>query len=253
MIVRYFIVSLLLSFSFWTSAQSGAEKPKMTEPTDPKATEDWTSRPQIVAGVQTKWDIPSDAVILLGNTTDQWVKKDGTPIEWTFDKGVLTVKPGSGDIVSKASFGDSHLHLEWRSPLVIKGDGQGRGNSGVFLQSRYEIQVLDNYNNETYYNGQAGSVYKQHSPLVNATSKSGEWNVYDIIYKAPRFDKFGTKLESARVTVIHNGYVVQNNTEIFGTTEYIGFPKNTMHGGAPFILQDHGDLVSYRNIWVRRI
>lgn len=224
-----------------------------TEPIDPKATEDWSKPPKIIQGVSVSEAIPSDAIILLSQDKNQWVKKDGSPIDWTFEKGVLTVKPGSGDIFTKSSFEDCHLHLEWRSPLVLKGEGQGRGNSGIFLQSRYEVQILDNYNNETYYNGQAGSVYKQHPPLANSCAKTGDWNVYDIIYKAPVFDLFGNKKEAARVTVIHNGIVIQNNTEILGTTEYIGFPKNPFHGGAPFILQDHGDLVSFRNIWVRRL
>lgn len=226
---------------------------QVVEPKDPKHTENWTKKPTVIAGKPLKWDIPSDAIILLDNNADQWTKLDGSKVEWTLDNGVLTVKPGGGDIVTKASFGDCHLHLEWRSPLIIKGEGQGRGNSGIFMQSRYEIQILDNFNNETYYNGQASSIYKQHPPLFNACSKTGEWNTYDIMYTAPKFDAFGHKLSSARVTVIHNGIVTQNNAEILGTTEYIGFPKNPVHGGAPFILQDHGDLVSFRNIWVRRL
>lgn len=226
---------------------------QITEPTDPKATEDWSNPPKIIQGASSSDAIPSDAIVLLSQDKNQWVKKDGSPIDWTLEKGVLTVKPGTGDIVTRSSFEDCHLHLEWRSPLVVKGEGQGRGNSGIFMQSRYEVQILDNYNNETYYNGQAGSIYKQHPPLANACAKTGDWNVYDIIYKAPVFDLFGNKMEAARITVIHNGIVIQNNTEIVGTTEYIGFPKNPTHGGAPFILQDHGDLVSFRNIWVRRL
>ena len=223
------------------------------EPSDPVATEDWSRKPTVLTGIKLNWEAPSDAIKLLNNNTNQWKKKDGTSIDWTYENGVLTVKPSSGDIYSKLSFEDCHLHLEWRSPAVIKGDGQGRGNSGVFLQSRYEVQILDSYNNETYYNGQAGAIYKQHAPLANSCVKTGDWNTYDVIYKAPRFDNFGTKLESGRITLIHNGIVIQNNAEVFGTTEYIGFPKNPVHGGAPIILQDHGDLVSYRNIWVRRL
>lgn len=224
-----------------------------TEPTDPKATESWSSKPVIISGVKTTSEVPADAIILLGNNTASWVKKDGTPIEWTFEKGVMTVKPGTGDIFTKMGFEDCQLHLEWRSPEVVKGEGQGRGNSGVFLQSRYEIQILDSYNNETYFNGQAAAIYKQHAPLANACAKTGEWNTYDIIYKAPVFDVFGKKKSMARVTVVHNGIVVQNNAEIKGTTEYIGFPKNEVHHGAPLMLQDHKDLVSYRNIWIRRL
>jgi len=242
--------NIFLSFLLFSSLHAYCQ---IAEPKDPKHTEDWTRKPTAITGKAMKWDVPSDAIVLLDNNTDQWTKLDGSKVEWTMENGILTVKPGGGDIVSRASFGDCHLHLEWRGPVVIKGEGQGRGNSGIFMQSRYEIQILDNYNNETYYNGQASSIYKQHPPLSNACNKTGEWNTYDIIYSAPKFDVFGNKFASARVTVIHNGIVTQNNTEILGTTEYIGFPKNPMHGGAPFILQDHGDLVSFRNIWVRRL
>ena len=242
------LATLLLVSCFTCSLYS-----QSIEPTEPRATEDWAQRPRSVAGELLQWKIPSDAIILLGENTDQWTKMDGSPAEWTMEAGIMTVKPGTGDIVSKASFGDCHLHMEWRSPLVIKGNGQGRGNSGVFLASRYEVQVLDCDNNETYFNGQAGSIYKQHPPLANACNNTGEWNSYDIIFKAPKWDLFGNKLESGRLTLIHNGVVVQNNAEIAGTTEYIGYPKNLTHGGAPLKLQDHGDLVSYRNIWIRRL
>lgn len=239
-------LKIVLIFNVLLNSQS-------SEPTDPKSTEDWSTAPKVINGLKTAADVPSDAIILLSKDKMNWLKKDGSEIEWTLENGILTVKPGSGDIISKYAFEDCHLHLEWRSPIVIKGEGQGRGNSGIFLQSRYEIQILDCFNNETYYNGQAASIYKQHPPLFNACSKTGEWNTYDIIYKAPVFDLAGNKIASARATVIHNGIVVQNNTEIFGTTEYIGYPKNIFHGGAPLILQDHSDLVSFRNIWVRRL
>jgi 3-keto-disaccharide hydrolase len=146
------------------------------------------------------------------------------------------------------------LHVEWRSPAEVKGDGQGRGNSGIFLMGKYEIQVLDCYNNETYYNGQAGSIYKQTIPLVNACRKPGEWQAYDIIFKAPVFNEDGSKKSSAYVTVIHNGVLIQNHVEILGTTEYIGPPKNIAHPPKqPIHLQDHGNPVSYRNIWVREL
>jgi hypothetical protein len=136
---------------------------------------------------------------------------------------------------------------------VIKGEGQGRGNSGVFLQDRYEVQVLDCYQNRTYSNGQAGSLYKQSIPLVNACRKPGEWQTYDILYTAPRFNADGLLIAPGRATVLHNGVVIQLNTEIKGTTENIGLPKNEAHGKAPLRLQDHGDLVSYRNIWIREL
>ncbi len=223
------------------------------EPTDPKATEDWTRPPAVVAPVQTTWLRPLDAVVLLDDKTCAWTKSDGTPIGWTNENGVITVKPGTGNVISNYKFEDCHLHIEWRSPAVVKGEGQGRGNSGVFMQSLYEVQVLDSYNNETYYNGQAGSIYKQNPPLFNACAKPGEWNVYDIIFKAPKYDVKGKKIQSGYITVIHNGIVIQNNTMIHGTTPYIGYPKNPVHHGAPIMLQDHSDLVSYRNIWVRRL
>lgn len=223
------------------------------EPTDPKATEDWSRPPVIVTPVETIWPRPSDAFVLLDDKICAWSKLDGTPITWTNENGVITVKPGTGNIISSHKFEDCHLHIEWRSPVIVKGEGQGRGNSGVFLQSIYEVQVLDSYNNETYYNGQAGSIYKQQAPLANACSKPGEWNVYDIIYKAPKYDIKGDKIQSGYITVIHNGIVIHNNTLIHGTTPFIGYPKNPVHRGAPIMLQDHSDLVSYRNIWVRRL
>ena len=132
------------------------------EPTDPKATENWSRKPPVITPVETKWSRPADAIVLLDSKTCLWTKKDGSPIEWNNDNGVITVKPGTGDIISAQKFEDCHLHIEWRSPSIVKGEGQGRGNSGIFLQSLYEVQVLDSYNNDTYYNGQAGSIYKQH-------------------------------------------------------------------------------------------
>ena len=145
------------------------------------------------------------------------------------------------------------LHIEWRAPAVVESEGQGRGNSGVFFQMEYEVQVLDNYQNRTYSNGQAGSIYKQHMPLVNACKAPGEWQVYDIVFTAPKFNKDGIKVSSGYLTVIHNGVLIQNHAEIKGTTEYIGQPKNIAHGKAPLKLQDHGNPVSYRNIWVRAV
>ena len=145
------------------------------------------------------------------------------------------------------------MHLEWRTPAVIEGKGQGRGNSGVFFQERYEVQVLDNFENKTYSNGQAGSIYKQAIPLVNACKKPGEWQTYDIIFTAPRFNEDGIRTSAGRLTVIQNGVLIQNNVEIQGTTEYIGLPKNIAHGKASIMLQDHGDKVSYRNIWIREL
>ncbi len=222
--------------------------------TDPKATEVWSPEPRLVTP-GTGMQPPSDAIVLFDGTQwKEWMSaKDSSAAAWTLQEGAATVKPGAGDIMTRRSFGDMQLHLEFRAPVVVKGEGQGRGNSGIFLQNRYEVQILDSYQNRTYSNGQTGSLYKQSIPLVNACRKPGEWQHYDILFTAPRFNKDSILIAPARVTVLHNGVVVQMNTEIKGTTEYIGLPKNQAHGQGPLKLQDHGDLVSYRNIWVREL
>lgn len=197
---------------------------------------------------------PSDARILFdGKDLSQWESAGGGGVEWTLEGGILTVTPGKGNIRTKRQFCDVQLHLEWRTPTEF-GDlkGQQRNNSGVFLQDRYEVQILDSYENPTYANGQAASVYKQHIPLVNAMRPPGEWQTYDIIFKAPRFE--GGKLkEPAVITVLHNGVLVQNHVEILGKTEWIGEPEYEAHDCAPIALQDHNDYVSFRNIWVREL
>ena len=173
---------------------------------------------------------------------------------WNVDDGILTVNGGTGDIKTKQAFGDVQLHIEWRTPTEITGDGQDRGNSGVYLMSRYEIQVLDSFNNRTYSNGQAGSVYKQFSPLVNASREPGEWQVYDIIFLAPRFNDAGGVTAPARLTVLHNGVLIQNHVPIKGSSVFIGDPTYEAHPPkAPLLLQDHSHPVSYRNIWVREL
>ncbi|MEM1320121.1 MAG: DUF1080 domain-containing protein [Bacteroidota bacterium] len=236
---------LLIALISWNYASS--------QITDPKATEVWDPEPRVIDPGDHQRP-PSDAIVLFdGTNLDQWMADDSTAAKWTIEDGHMTVKPGGGGVTTKESFGDIQLHIEWRSPEVVLKEGQLRGNSGVFLQSRYEVQVLDSYNNRTYANGQAGSVYKQYIPLVNASRKPGEWETYDIIFKAPRFNEDGIRVAAGRLTVLHNGILIQNNVEIQGTTEYIGLPKNKAHGNAPIYLQDHGDLVSYRNIWVRKL
>jgi len=221
--------------------------------TDPVATEVWEPEPKAVhpGDAQTA---PSDAVVLFdGTNADAWEHADGTPVKWIVADGAMTVQKGTGAIFTKEKFNDCQLHIEWRAPKVIEGEGQGRGNSGVFLQKIYEVQVLDSYLNRTYSNGQAGSIYKQTMPLVNAMSPPGEWNTYDIIFKAPAFNEDGHKVASAYITVLHNGVIIQNHTEIRGTTPYIGLPKNPPHGDDVIQLQDHGNPVSYRNIWIRKL
>jgi len=220
----------------------------------PEETEDWSAKPEIVIpgeGTQP----PSEAIVLYGGAgdLDKWESERKGPAKWAAGDE-LTVAARAGGIKTKQSFGDMQLHVEWRSPAEVKGDGQGRGNSGIFLMGKYEVQVLDSYENKTYYNGQAGSIYKQTIPLANACLPPGEWQSYDIIFKAPVFNKDGSKKSSAYVTVIHNGVLIQNHVEILGSTEYIGAPKNDAHPGMlPIHLQDHGNPVSYRNIWVRHL
>ncbi|TBN02758.1 DUF1080 domain-containing protein [Hyunsoonleella flava] len=230
---------------------------KQNEPTKPEATEFYEPVPPTVHPYAQD-GVPSDAIVLFdGSNFDAWEHtKDGRPVEWVLNNdGSMAVKDKSGDIRTKQSFGSVQLHLEWKSPAKVQGKGQNRGNSGVFLQGRYEVQVLDNNDNDTYVNGQVGSIYKQSVPLAKASVPSGKWNTYDIIYHAPEFDELGKKIKSATITVLHNGVLIQDHFEIEGTTEYIGWPKNKPHGKAPLQLQDHGDnsRVSYRNIWVRAL
>lgn len=221
-----------------------------TKQIDPKLTEFWEPVPAVV----TPDPVPSDAIVLFdGTNLDSWNGQEGSA-PWTVKNGYMTVNPGQKGISTKQKFCDMQLHIEWRAPEKTPGKkGQQQNNSGVFLQGRYEVQVLDSYENQTYSNGQAGSIYKQSFPLVNAMKPPTHWNVYDIIYKAPRFSDAG-KLESkAYVTVLHNGVLVQNHTEIQGGTVYRGAPSYKAHGCAPISLQDHGNLVSFRNIWVREL
>lgn len=199
---------------------------------------------------------PSDAIVLFdGSNLNHWVSSNNIKEQapWQIKNAILTSTPKSGNIQTKENFEDFQLHLEWKSPEVIKGEGQGRGNSGIFLQGYYEIQVLDNNNNPTYVNGQAGSVYKQQPPLVTAVKPAGQWHTYDILYTAPRFNTDRVLIKKGMVTILHNGILVQYNTQIEGTTEYIGLPKTLVHGPGPIVLQDHGDLVDFRNIWIRRL
>lgn len=212
----------------------------------------WTPVPKVVTAELGK--APSDAIVLFeADNLNNWTALDGGDALWTVAKDVLTVKPGSGDIKTTDSFCDVQLHLEWRVPVPEANmQGQQRNNSGVFLQQRYEVQILDSYQNKTYPNGQAASVYKQHIPLVNAMRAPSQWQTYDIIFKAPTFE--GEQLLTpAHLTVLHNGVLVQNHVEVLGKTEWIGAPSYKAHGCAPIQLQDHGNQVDFRNIWVRRL
>lgn len=230
----------------------------------PEDTEVWTPVPAKVEPAATAGQAPADAIVLFdGDDLDQWVSaKDKSPAGWTVAGGVLTVNKARGNIETRRAFRDYQLHLEWRIPADIDGTGQGRGNSGVFLASTgpgdqgYEVQILDSYGNATYANGQAASVYKQHPPLVNASRRPGEWQSYDIIWRAPAFGADGALVSPATVTVLHNGILVQDNAVLAGETVYIGKPSYRLHGATPIKLQAHGDPsvpISFRNIWLREL
>lgn len=223
-------------------------------------TEIWTPVPPVITPGKLLGDAPQDAIILFdGRNLNQWQKKGGGEPRWKIEPdGAVTVVKSSGDLETKQHFGSCQLHIEWRSPAVIAGKEQSRGNSGVYLMGRYEVQVLDSYENPTYVNGQAASIYKQHIPLVNASRKPGEWQSYDIIFTAPKFGTNGELKTPAYVTVFHNGVLVQNHVTIKGSTQWIGEPKYIAHPSkAPLVLQDHGNdggnPVSFRNIWIRTL
>lgn len=248
-----FLTFLLLFVAVAVSAQEDEPmkmKPEMTEIWDPEI-------PVITPGT-TPADAPSDAIVLFDgkDLESEWTNGDGGKPGWTVENDAVTVEKGTGIIKTKRVFDDYQLHIEWRAPEEVVGESQGRGNSGIFMQGIYEVQVLDNYNNRTYRNGQAGSIYKQHPPLVNACKAPGEWQTYDIIYTAPRFNDDGiTYFTPPKITVLHNGVVVQNNVKMRGPTEYIGIPEYSVkkHGPGSIMLQDHGNPVSYRNIWIREL
>lgn len=236
---------------------SGLAQEQSKEPTKPAETEIWEPKvPVVIVGENNS--APSDAIVLFdGSNLDEWVStSDLSAAKWILNEdGSMTVNNRTGNIETKKNFGSVQLHIEWKSPSEIEGKNQSRANSGVFLQKIYEIQVLDNNDNDTYVNGQVGALYKQSIPLAMASVPSGEWNTYDIIYHAPEFDTEGNKIKSGTITVLHNGILIQDHYTIKGTTPYIGWPKNPPHGKAPLMLQDHGDnsRVSFRNIWVREL
>ena len=198
---------------------------------------------------------PSDAVVLFdGKDLSNWADKDGKPARWKVENGYMEVLPESGYIFTKQAFGDCQLHVEFAEPLPAVGESQERGNSGVFLMGLYEIQVLDSYQNKTYADGQASAVYGQYPPQVNAARPPGQWQSYDIVFHAPRFGKAGKLLHPARVTVLHNGVLVQDNVELTGPTAHGERPPyKATPDKLPLGLQDHGNLVRYRNIWIREL
>lgn len=205
-------------------------------------------KPKVVAPGEKPGDPPSDAIVLIGEDMSAWHGGE----KWKIENGVATA--AKGGIHTKQKFGDVQLHLEWAAPEKIEGTGQGRGNSGVFLMDKYEIQILDSYDNETYFDGQAGSVYKQSPPMVNAMRKPGEWNTYDIIFNNPVRNEKGDVVAPARITVLHNGVLVQNSYPLRGSTKWHEPPAYEQHGEKESIsLQFHGNPVKFRNMWVREI
>lgn len=232
---------------------------------DPKATEQWSPAvPVVTPGAFAGWAAPADAVVLFdGANLDKWTAVNtGGAAGWTVANGAVTVKKGTGNIQTKQAFGSYQLHLEYRIPVGITGEGQARGNSGLFLASTgkgdegYELQIMDSYNNATYVNGQLGAVYKQTPPLANPARKPGEWQTVDVTWSAPQFGGDGKVTRPAFVTAYVNGVLVQNHTQVRGQTRYIGQAEYTAHGRAPIKLQDHGDPsqpISFRNIWIREL
>lgn len=245
----------------------GQAVPSPTPGAKPQDTEVWKPVPPVVTpgpAAERPQAPPSDAIVLFdGKSLSEWVNtRDKSAAAWTVKDGVIVVAKGAGNIETKRSFRNYQLHLEWRVPKDVTGSGQGRGNSGVFLASTgpadagYELQILDSYKNETYVNGQAASLYKQYAPLVNASRPPGEWQTYDIVWAAPTFDAGGGLVAPARVTVLHNGVLVQNDAVLTGETLYIGKPYYKAYASAPIKLQAHGDPsppLSFRNIWIREL
>ena len=268
MILRVILLLLIASPTLSLAQQTTNDQKKSAPRGNPADTEVWEPVSVVVTPGSGYGIAPSDAIILFdGTNLDQWVStKDKAPANWKVEDGAMVVnKAGRGNnIETKQSFRNYQLHLEWRIPANISGEGQGRGNSGLFLASTgggdsgYELQIVDTYNNEnkTYVNGSAGSLYKQFAPLVNPAHKPGEWNTYDIAWSAPVFNDDGSIKTPARVTVFFNNVLVQNNVELLGETVFIGKPSYKKYDTAPIKLQAHGDPsepISFRNIWIREV
>ncbi len=250
---------ILLAVSLPLVAQQQAAPSAAPKPED---TEVWQPVPKVVTSGADCGAAPSDAIILFdGKNLDEWVSaQDKSAAKWVVGNGIVTVNKSAGNIETRRKFHNYQLHLEWRVPENITGSGQGRGNSGLFLASTgpgdagYEMQILDSYNNPTYVNGQAASIYKQSPPLVNPNRKPGEWQTYDVVWTAPVFNPDGSLKSPAYVTAFFNGVLVQNHFELKGETRYIGQPYYKAFDGAPIKLQAHGDPsepLAFRNIWVR--
>lgn len=198
---------------------------------------------------------PSDAIVLFdGHSLSEWRAENGQPAKWIVREGSVEVAPGTGSLISTRAFGDVQLHIEWRTPVPPQGEGQARGNSGVFLMGLYEIQILDSYHNDTYPDGQAGALFGQNPPLVNVARPPGEWQSYDVVFRRPRFRPDGSLERPARMTVFWNGVLVQDTFEMMGRTAFQRRATYSPHADTlPLSLQDHGDPVRFRNIWVRAL
>jgi hypothetical protein len=247
-----------------TSSSTSSPSTSGQQAGKPEDTEVWQPVPKMVTSGANNAAPPSDAIVLFdGTSLSEWVSaQDKSPAKWTVSGGVLTVNKAEGNIETKRTFKNYQLHLEWKVPENITGSGQLRGNSGLFLASTgpadagYELQILDSYQNPTYVNGQAASIYKQAAPLVNPNRKPGEWQTYDVVWTAPVFNGDGSVKTPAYVTVFFNGVLVQNHFELKGETRYIGQPFYKKFDGAPIKLQAHGDPsppISFRNIWIREL
>jgi Domain of Unknown Function (DUF1080) len=261
---KFLLCSALIAVAFPLPARPQSDAKQDGAKPKPQDTEVWEPVPKVVTPGATDAAPPSDAVVLFdGKNLDEWVSnRDKSPAKWIVADGVMTVNKGAGNIETKRSFKNYQLHIEWKIPENVTGTDQARGNSGVFLASTgtgdagYELQVLDSYNNKTYSNGQAGSIYKQAIPLANPNRKPGEWQTYNVIWTAPTFNSDGSLKSPAYVTVVFNGVLVQNHFELKGETLYIGKPFYKKYDSAPIKLQAHGDHsepISFRNIWVREI
>lgn len=259
---KLLIISIML-FGYALGHSQTQQTNRPARPVDPNRmtpgmTEIWDPEVKIIQPGETDSDAPSDAIVLFDGSdiSTEWTDNRGNPSKWIVQDGSLISVRGAGVIKSKRKFSNFQLHIEWKTPSEVTGESQGRGNSGVFLQELYEVQVLDSYNNRTYRHGQAGSLYKQFAPLVNASRGPGVWQSYDIIYTAPTFNSDTTTYYTPpRVTVLHNGVLIQNNVSLRGPTEYIGIPEYfiKVHGPGSLVLQDHGNPVAYRNIWIREL
>ena len=263
--VTFVVSAVVVLCGVASAAQQPAPAPGAAPKPRPQDTEVWEPVPPVITpGPAVSVAPPSDAVVLFdGRNLNEWINsRDKSAAGWTVADGVLTVNKQAGNIETRRTFRNYQLHIEWRIPEHISGDGQARGNSGVFLASTgggdagYEIQVLDSYSSKTYSNGQAGSIYKQFIPLANAMRKPGEWQAYDILWTAPTFNADGTLKTPAYVTAIHNGVLIQNHVELKGETVFIGAPAYKAYDRAPIKLQSHGDpspVISFRNIWLREL